>query len=1024
MNTIQSKLKAPSRFLVTQLLAVGLTIALVVLAAYTAQSVLWHYALGETSRDRLDALDRDTFLTEARMRRLANDMFFLKGVAEAELASNPKAAAASENFRNAVRTMMVARSQYDQVRLLDPSGREIFRVNWLGGQHPLAEVPASGLQDKSDRPYYRETLVAAPDAAVFSPMDLNVEHGQVEQPLKPTMRVSGQIVGPDGKLRGILVLNQIGELFFRELRLDHDQPWRSMLLNGDGFWMIGPSAESEWGFQLPDRKEGNLKTEDPALWEKISASKVGWFEDKGILYCFKKTDPVNSGTEYPPLRMSVQGEDRLHWIFLTKVPNEVVWQKVEPIRKGIWEAGAMALVVLVPLVRGGLRARHRRQVAVEELRKSELLLQMAGQMSKVGAWRVEWRTRQVIWSEEIYRIRELPLDYAPTVEEGIATYAPEHRETVREAFEACLAEGKPFDVEAELITATGRRLWVRVMGQAEHEDGRLQRAFGTMQDITASKQVLLELHESQTRLMKSVAQEQELARRAQAAERAKGEFLAVMSHEIRTPLNGVIGMTSILADTALNELQGDCVHTIQTSGEALLTVINDILDFSKIESGMMNLEKRSFSVAECVEEAVDLFVSPIRKKKLEAAYLITPEVPASLIGDSNRLRQILINLIGNAIKFTERGEIIINVQCQSRDERGFHLLFSVTDTGIGISREGIGKLFQSFQQVDSSMTRRYGGTGLGLAISKRLAELMGGTMWVESELGQGSTFFFSIILEAAPTLGAVNTTEGAGIESASALIVDDNDTNRRMLDAQLKAWGMKTVSVASGRDALVKLAETKFDAVLLDLQMPEMDGVALAREIRKRSKVPLILLSSSGEVQVGEAGNLFQRQVAKPIKQSVLHDALEEVTGGAREKKKSAARQFDHDLGGRQPLRILLAEDNGVNQKVGVMMLARLGYRADLAGNGVQVLEAVEKASYDLILMDVQMPEMDGIEAMRRLREKLDGRCPFISALTAEALEGDRERLLGIGFDGYLSKPLSPEKLQAVLQEVSLKQMS
>jgi CheY-like chemotaxis protein len=343
----------------------------------------------------------------------------------------------------------------------------------------------------------------------------------------------------------------------------------------------------------------------------------------------------------------------------------------------------------------------------------------------------------------------------------------------------------------------------------------------------------------------------------------------------------------------------------------------------------------------------------------------------------------------------------------------------VDDTGICISREGIGNLFQSFQQVDSSTTRRYGGTGLGLAISKRLAELMGGTMWVESEPGVGSTFFFTVILEAASTQGGVSMTDGAGLKSASALIVDDNDTNRRMLDAQLKAWGMQTVSVASGREALVKLAGAKFDAVLLDLQMPEMDGVALAREIRKSSEAPLILLSSSGEVEVGEAGILFQHQVAKPIKQSVLRDALEQATGGGGKTKKAAARRFDHDLGGRQPLRILLAEDNGVNQKVGLMLLGRLGYAADLAGNGVEVLEAVGKASYDLVLMDVQMPEMDGVEAMRRLREKLGERCPFISALTAEALEGDRERFLGLGFDGYLSKPLSPEKLRVVLEEVS-----
>ncbi len=1149
MNSIPSQLKNTATFWSVQFLAAALTIAVVVTMVLAAQSFLWQYTVSDVVRSRMDALDRNAFLTESRVRRLANDMFFVKSVTEAELVRNPKAPVATETLRGAVKTMMLAQSKYDNIRLLSPSGMEIYRVNWQGGLDPLYEVPDKELQDKSDRYFYRETLQASPGDVVFSPMDLDVEHGQIVQPPKPTLRVSGQIVGPDGKLRAIVVLNQTGELYFRELRQERGQPWQSMLLNADGYWLVGATPDSEWGFQLPGRKGKNLKTEDPELWNKISTNRAGWFEDKGNLYCFERIDPLNAGSDNAPLRMPVVGDERLHWIFLTKVPDEVVWANVQAIRLGTWESGAMAVAVLVPVVSLGLFSLRRRQLAVgelseartlldgvigmslhgivvmeavrdengriadlrlvlanhsattflgrdlaqlqgktilevdpgsrkegvfarycdvvesgepasfeylykngklekwlfiragkredglvvsladitsrkldeEKLRQSELLLQMTGQMSKVGGWKVEWPSREISWTEEVYRIHELPLNHTPSLDEEINYYAPESRETIRRAFEACVVEGKEYDLELEFITATGRRIWVRTMGRPERQDGQLRRAIGTFQDITVAKRALLELHDSQERLMKSLAQEQELARRAQAAERAKGEFLAVMSHEIRTPLNGVIGMTSILADTVLNDLQRDCVNTIQTSGEALLSVINDILDFSKMESGKMNLEKRPFSVAQCVEESVDLFVAQIRKKRLEAAYLITSDVPASLIGDSNRLRQVLINLIGNAIKFTERGEIIINVQCQSRDERGFHLLFSVTDTGIGISPEGVGKLFQSFQQVDSSTTRRYGGTGLGLAISKRLAELMGGTMWVESEVGVGSTFFFSVILEASPTLAALNTSEGSGIQSSSALIVDDNATNRRMLDEQLKAWGMKTVSVASGQDALAKLAGAAFDVVLLDLQMPGMDGVSLAREIRKNSQSPLILLSSSGEIEVGEAAHLFQHQVPKPIKQSVLHNVLEQVTGVAREKQKSGVTQFDHDLGGREPLRILLAEDNKVNQKVVTMMLARLGYRADLAGNGFQVLEALEKGTYDLVLMDVQMPEMDGIEATQLLREKLAGDCPYICALTAEALEGDRDRLIGIGFDDYLSKPLSPEKLRAVLQEVALK---
>ena len=480
-----------------------------------------------------------------------------------------------------------------------------------------------------------------------------------------------------------------------------------------------------------------------------------------------------------------------------------------------------------------------RVLAEEKLRRSELILRMAGRMSKVGGWTMEYPSRKVAWTDEVYHIHEVPPDYIPTVNEGLDFYTPECKEIVEHAFESCVRDGTPFDLEVEIITGKGRRVWVRTMAQAEMEDGKLRRVIGTFQDITAAKGALLELRESQLRLINSLSQEQELTRRAQAAERAKGEFLAVMSHEIRTPMNGVIGMTNILADTELNAVQRDCVSTIQVSGEALLTVINDILDFSKVESGKLNLERQPFDLRQCVEDAVDLFAAKIREKKLEVAYLIAPEVPASLLGDSTRLRQILINLIGNAIKFTERGEVTLHVQCQTRDEKGCHLRFSIADTGIGIPKDSVDRLFQSFQQVDSSTTRRYGGTGLGLAISKRLAELMGGTIWVESEPGVGSTFFFTVVLEAAPILGTVGG-PSAVLKSSSVLIVDDSETNRRILDTQLKAWGMVPTSVSSGADALQRLEAEKFDVALLDLQMPDMDGVNLARAIRGKGEMPII----------------------------------------------------------------------------------------------------------------------------------------------------------------------------------------
>ncbi len=651
-------------------------------------------------------------------------------------------------------------------------------------------------------------------------------------------------------------------------------------------------------------------------------------------------------------------------------------------------------------------------------------LKLALESSEQGLWDWDVTSGEVLYDDLWGRI----LGYAPgELENTLQTWEsrlhPEDKPVVMKTLNEHLAgKGGLYEVEYRAPKKDGSWIWICARGRVVARDsfGRAVRMIGTIQDITQKKTVESELMKAKDR--------------AEASHRSKSEFLAMMSHEIRTPMNGVIGMTSLLQGTDLSSEQLEYVRTIRKSGEALLVILSDILDFSKIESGRFELEQEPFDFERCVENVLDLFVSKASDKGVELTYQIDSVLWREVIGDPIRLGQVISNLVSNAIKFTERGEVVVKARLKdggAADEKT--LLFSVRDTGIGIPLSRQHHLFKAFRQLDSSTERRFGGTGLGLAISKRMCELMGGRIWVKSQQGHGSTFYFSI-----PTLFGDARPEGGagsqpGLIGRRILLVDDNGSTRGILSSYCSEWGLQPTVAASGSQALeIFDKQGPFDIILLDIQMSGMSGLEALRRIRNREPgrdIPALLSSDVSQQQFREQAEPLSvsRVLPKPIKPSSLLAALNRAF---KNPEKPTGRLVWNPpgvtpLGTHRGLNILIAEDNVVNQRVAQRLLERLGHTADTSSDGQQAVEAIRRNHYDVVFMDVQMPGMNGYEVTRAIRSQLsDENQPWIVALTANAIRGDREKCIDAGMDDYAAKPVSLESLSGILDRFPTRQRS
>jgi PAS domain S-box-containing protein len=941
---------------------------------------------------------------------------------------------ALENFGRDALAVSRSFGDLDQIRYLDERGNERVRVNSANGL-----VPAAQLQNKSDRPYFREAIRLSAGERYLSAFDLNVEQGIVERPFKPMLRVSCPLFDASGRVRGVVVTNIFGQrLLDRMVQTLASYRTRVRMLNDRGFWLRGASPDEEWGFMLSERGDITLARSAAELWQEVIAHEGGQVRWAGGLFTWQRFSPqtiaAKSGGQI------VSGD--AFWILVSQMSAEEWSSTFRPLRQTFFLIG----FVLLGLSLGAFwlfgRERNERGRRRETDELNAAILRSAGAgvvtLSPDGMVRSINSTaeRMLGWQAEEVIARQNGAIFYDRAE--MKAFARETSTALGQKFrhglQALAAKvdraESAFEREWTCVRKDGTRFPALIANSVIRDArGKPFRYLAVFSDISKRKEV-----EEALRAARTAAEE---------STQLKARFLANMSHEIRTPMNGVVGMIGLLFDTDLTPEQRMLADTARVSADSLLTIINDILDFSKIEAGQLSFSAAPFDLRDPVENCLSLLAEKAHAKGIELAYLIDEDVPTQLIGDAGRLQQVLINFVGNAVKFTEQGEVIVSISKLGEIERQVRLRLAVRDTGIGIAPAVQAKLFQPFVQANSGITSKFGGTGLGLAISKQLVALMGGQVGLESVEGRGSTFWFTVTLPLQAAIPKV-VPPRVNLAGRRALVVDDNATNREVIARQLASWRIKAVITQGAEAALAAVREAaaageSFDFGIVDMHMPDTDGLQLAALLHHEpssANLRLILLSSLGEIPAKQelAARGIAAALTKPLRQAQLLETLQRVLSNGRSRSPFPGARTPSTAPLTPPtadenLRILLAEDNPVNQHVARLQLQKLGYRPKIVATGREALAAIQSETFDLVLMDCQMPEIDGLEATRLIRAGEAERrargeqftaLPII-AMTANAMAGDREACLAAGMTDYVSKPVRSDDLAAAIAKVILK---